>query len=121
MSTTWAPYFASADLSARLVAILGDVTPVTRSYGIFDDARTLATDSVRTGEHGRLALPSSVERHALYATMFPSRKSSVSPPQSPTIKTAPGRCSEGAAKATSALLLAFLGPIAPVRRTTSFF
>src|SRR6266567_3341528 len=86
MSTTAAPDFARASRSCLLVAIRDDVIPTARSQAMPEDASSVTADC----EQGRTGFIASIDLHDVYATTLPSGNASVSPPQSPTTRTASG-------------------------------
>src|SRR5439155_10433475 len=124
MSTAAAPSLASEDRWSGIVAICGEVIPTTRSQTMIDDFRRSNIESTIFSEQRSNGFDTSVDRHSVYATILVSGRDFVRPPQSPVISTASGfgfaDAPSCACKAPSALILAFIGPIPPVTRPTSF-
>src|SRR5436853_6138980 len=115
MSTVDAPNSARASRSFLSIAIRGAVIPTARSQEIPEDARSVTSASETVREQVSIGLVVSVDLHAEYATTLPSGNDSVKPPQRPITSTASGlgetRSSVRMPNATSALFLAFRGPI----------
>jgi hypothetical protein len=124
MSTAAAPNSARASRSFLFVAIRGAVIPTARSQGIPEDARSVTSESETVREQSSVGFVVSVDLHAVYAITLPSGNDSVKPPQRPIINTAFGLGeTDGSVllpNATSALLLAFRGPI-PLTMNTKLF
>src|SRR5256885_524213 len=124
MSTTAAPDFARASRSCLFVAIRGDVIPMARSQATPEDTRSVTTWSTAVGEQESIGFAASVDLHAVYATTLPSGNDSVRPPQRPITSMESGLSETEDSVLTpntsSALFLAFRGPMPLTMKNTSF-